>query len=497
MATIAERENNNTGKSKKRRFRLLYHRRLFLGLLIYSTAIFICFAFYQYNTEKRYKEQLLDTELQGVNTQIIQSLNHGMPPAEAAGNAASQHKHLRISIIARDGKILYDNTLDSLPGTNHLDRTEISLALKNEHGYTTRRHSPSTGQSYFYSATASNNYIVRTALPYDLSLTKALAPEYTFLWTLLIITVAMLLIGFIATRRLGKHISRLDNFAENAEKGLKINGNQAFPHDEIGQISQNIVRLYARLQQALADRDAEHRKALHATEEQNRIKLQLTNNINHELKTPVAAINICIETLRSHPELPEETRTELLERCDAACSRLTQLLSDISTITRLEDGPQNIESRDIDIAAIIHEVCNEFQPQAKASGFKIINTANYRGTLKGNTQLLSSVFRNLIANAIAYSGGDTISISTQLDSLKPGKLIINFSDNGCGVSPEHLPHLFERFYRIDKGRSRQAGGTGLGLAIVKNAIHWHKGTIEVHSKPESGLHFTIALPLPT
>ena len=106
---------------------------------------------------------------------------------------------------------------------------------------------------------------------------------------------------------------------------------------------------------------------------------------------------------------------------------------------------------------------------------------------------MESVFANLLANAIAYSGGTIAEIGQKTDD---GTLTITVSDDGCGVDPQHLPRLFERFYRVDKGRSRQAGGTGLGLAIVKNAIAWHGGTIEASLRPGGGMQFTIQLPIP-
>lgn len=118
------------------------------------------------------------------------------------------------------------------------------------------------------------------------------------------VTVLMCIIGYFVTRRVGLHISRLRLFAEKAERGERIYDTEPFPHDELGDISNHIVRLYARLQQAITDRDREHRSALHEEQEKIRIKKQLTNNINHELKTPVAAMQVCLETLIDHPDLP-------------------------------------------------------------------------------------------------------------------------------------------------------------------------------------------------
>ena len=115
----------------------------------------------------------------------------------------------------------------------------------------------------------------------------------------------------------------------------------------------------------------------------------------------------------------------------------------------------------------------------------------FRSPITGNASLLESVFRNLIDNALAYSGANHIELKQK--DTDNGYLSIVVADNGSGVAPEHLPHLFERFYRIDKGRSRQVGGTGLGLSIVRNAVAWHGGTITVENRREGGLAFTFTL----
>lgn len=129
-----------------------------------------------------------------------------------------------------------------------------------------------TDESYFYSAKRGDKYIVRSAVPYSLSLDTLLAADYTFLRVMLIITAIMCVIGYFATRKVGVHVARLNKFAENAERGERIIDTEPFPHDELGEISNHIVRLYARLQQAVAERDREHRTALHEEREKIRIK---------------------------------------------------------------------------------------------------------------------------------------------------------------------------------------------------------------------------------
>ncbi len=378
----------------------------------------------------------------------------------------------------------------SLPKTNHLDRQEIRDALRLGSGYAVRRHSESTGNNYFYSAQKSDDgYIVRTAVPYSVSFSGLLQADYGFLWIMGIITMVMCVLGYFATRRVGLHIIRLNRFAENVENGAQISDTEPFPHDELGEISNHIVRLYARLQQAVADRDSEHRAALHEQLEKERIKKQLTNNINHELKTPVASIRVSVETMLAHRNMSDEKQILFLQRCLTNTERLQRLLTDVSLLTRMDDGSASILKEQVNLTDIINDVVEDRQIIAATKGIRIENFVSHNVIMAGNASLLEAVFNNLIDNAIVYSGGTRIKI--ELISIDNDKVVIALSDNGCGVPSEHLPRLFERFYRIDKGRSRAAGGTGLGLSIVKNAVILHGGEISAETQCSGGLLFKI------
>ena len=202
---------------------------------------------------------------------------------------------------------------------------------------------------------------------------------------------------------------------------------------------------------------------------------------------------MCVETLLEHPDIPDSKRREFLERCLSNASRLKSLLADVSLLTRMDEAPSSVSMAHTDVSAVIAGVVDECLPAATAKGIVISDNVDTPVYVCGNVPLLESVFRNLIDNAIAYSGGSEITVGAR---LQPDNCVrITVSDNGCGVEPTHLPRLFERFYRVDKGRSRAAGGTGLGLAIVKNAVIIHRGSIAVENIPSGGLCFTITLPL--
>lgn len=469
-----------------------YPQRLFLGLLGYSALLVGCFIVFQYNREKLYKAEELNTRLQMINTYILTELEEGTDIRDISLKDFHPFDDIRVSVISDDGEVIYDNSIDHLPGKDHLDRDEIRKAISNKSGYTVRRHSQSTGNYYFYSATKGDDgYIVRTAVPYSISLSSLLKPDISFLWIMGMTALAMCVLGYFATNRVGLHITRLKKFAEDVEKGIRISDTEPFPNDELGSISNNIVRLYARLQKANVEREKEHKAALFEQQEKERIKKELTNNINHELKTPVASIKICVETLLAHSELDEEKRRRFLERCLSNTDRLQKLLGDVSLITRMDDGASSVVKEDIDLRRIIQTVVDDRRIIAETKGIEIENSVAFPLPMRGNISLLEAVFYNLIDNAIAYSGGNRIKIAVAGED--EGKIMLTFADNGNGVADEHLQKMFERFYRIDKGRSRAAGGTGLGLSIVKNAVALHGGTISASNLRTGGLIFRISL----
>jgi signal transduction histidine kinase len=159
-------------------------------------------------------------------------------------------------------------------------------------------------------------------------------------------------------------------------------------------------------------------------------------------------------------------------------------------ITRMDEGAHHILKEEVCLNDIISEALEDMRPQLTEKSFQVEVEMPRRILIPGNASILLSIFRNLTANAIAYSGGQHIHIAVTEDS--PYVRIL-FEDDGTGVDEAHLPHLFERFYRVDKGRSRRLGGTGLGLAIVKHAVLFHGGTIRVENRKPSGLAFTFTL----
>lgn len=227
-----------------------------------------------------------------------------------------------------------------------------------------------------------------------------------------------------------------------------------------------------------------------ATKE-NQMRRELTQNIAHELKTPVASILGYTDTILDDPQMNNETQRQFIQRTNAQARRLTALLQDISTLNRMDYAAHQLTMERTDVSEIVADIVQETAITLEKHHMTLDNCLPQDIIIQGNLSLIYSIFRNLVDNAINYAGeGTNIHISAEQTD---DSWVFHFSDNGVGIASEHLPRIFERFYRIDKSRSRQMGGTGLGLAIVKNAVLLHGGTITAHMSNQGGLEFVFTL----
>lgn len=584
-------------------YRILpFSQRLFLSVIFLFLGYAVCFMLFQYNREKAYKIELLNTQLQNYNNQLCDFLadHHGVN-SDSMQSYVTTHMmpNLRVTLIEPSGKVVYDNTNANRKSfANHSSRKEVQDALMYGSGYSISRQSESIqGEEYFYSARYYPPYriIIRSALPYNLSLTEHLQADSGYLWFALIICLILIFIFYRFTRKLGKSITKLQQFAMKADRNEPIDMDilQTFPKNELGEISQHIIKIYKRLHRAkealyiereklishlqtsheglgvftkerqeilvnnlftqyinnISDRNLrstneifdipelqpiieflnrnegnfskeEKRYAMHLNknarsftveciifqdmsfeisinditqeEEQARLKRQLTQNIAHELKTPVSSIQGYLETIISNPNIPQENVRVFLERSYAQSNRLTFLLRDISVLTRMDEAPELVEKEQVNLSKIVENILNEVALGLEEKHITVVNKLPSEVILTGSSSLLYSIFRNLTDNAIAYAGND-IQITINCFREDEKFYYFSFSDTGVGVPEEHLNRLFERFYRVDKGRSRKLGGTGLGLAIVKNAVLFHGGTIFAKNMPKGGLEFVFTL----
>lgn len=227
-------------------------------------------------------------------------------------------------------------------------------------------------------------------------------------------------------------------------------------------------------------------------EHENELKRHLTQNISHELKTPVSSILGYMESILENPDLDPARQRFFVERSYQQAHRLSSLLQDISTLNKIDEGKRLFEKEACNVTEVITDVLNDVNLDIEKKGFVILKNFQANLSILGNRSLIYSIFRNLLDNALAYAG-EKITIDINCYREDENFYYFSFSDNGIGVSEEHLSRLFERFYRVDKGRSRKMGGTGLGLAIVKNGVFFHRGTISAKNNADGGLSFIFSL----
>ncbi|MGQ8337751.1 ATP-binding protein [Sunxiuqinia sp. A32] len=227
-------------------------------------------------------------------------------------------------------------------------------------------------------------------------------------------------------------------------------------------------------------------------EKRRLLKQQLTSNIAHELKTPLASVKGYLETIMNNKNLPKEKQDYFVERAYLQSERLNALLNDISLLNNIEDAGDLFEFKEIHIRPLVNDVIENLESRLNDKNILVQLLVDKNVVVQGNDSLISSIFQNLIENSINYAGENVqIQIKQYLEDDK--FYYFSYADTGKGIPEEHLSRIFERFYRIDEGRTRENGGTGLGLSIVKNAVQLHKGEVSVRNRSEGGLEFLFSI----
>ena len=229
-------------------------------------------------------------------------------------------------------------------------------------------------------------------------------------------------------------------------------------------------------------------------EKRRLLKQEMTNNIAHELRTPVTSIRGYLETILGLAGEGVDVRLRsFLDRAYLQTIRLSELIQDISMLTKIEEASDRFEVEPVNIGELLQEMEGDLSEQLMEKGDRFMLEVGEDVVLYGSRTLLYSIFRNLTENAIAYAG-EGIEIVIRCHSENEDAYFFEFHDNGPGLEEKHLVRIFERFYRVNEGRTRKTGGSGLGLSIVKNAVLFHKGSILARNRTEGGLSFLITFP---
>ncbi len=225
----------------------------------------------------------------------------------------------------------------------------------------------------------------------------------------------------------------------------------------------------------------------------DRSRSQFVQNASHELKTPLATMKLLLENLIYQPDMPQELRVEFMQDMNHEIDRLSGIITDLLTLTQMDSQETGVHRAPVDFSALCLESVHALAPAAENAGLHLETCIDGDVCLLGDASKLGQVVYNLIDNAVKYTPrGGSVTVSLEDDG---GEALLKVRDTGIGIPPEDAKHVFDRFYRVDKARSRATGGTGLGLSIVRQMVQLHGGTITVDSTPGEGSVFTVRLPM--
>jgi signal transduction histidine kinase len=228
------------------------------------------------------------------------------------------------------------------------------------------------------------------------------------------------------------------------------------------------------------------------TEKNNFDRAEMINNIAHELRTPVTSVRGYLETMIEHEDLSREKRLDFIQRAYRQILRLSEIIRDVILLSKTNEASETFDMEEVNIYDLVQELREDTEEIIQKSGATIECEVGENVVVRGSRTLLSSIFWNLINNALKYAGANvTISIRNYMEDNE--FYYFSFADNGKGIEDKYLDHIFERFYRINEGRTRGKGGSGLGLAIVKDAIMFHHGEIHAKNRADGGLEFLFTL----
>lgn len=427
-----------------------------------ASLTFIMGVSYSYFSGVQLKQLKAEAELasQGVTMSGLDYLN------------SLEAKDYRITWIASDGMVLFDNEADTNDMENHLEREEIREALAD--GY---------GESVRYSNTLSDKQLYSAIRLSDGSVLR-LSNVQMAVWTLLFGFAQpicfVILIAFVLSLVLASRVSK-----RILEPINSINPDDPMQHideEEYREIAPLLRRIQSQNEQLKQDQKEIEKAAL--------IRQEFTANVSHELKTPLHAISGYAELLENEM-VKEEDIKPFASKIRGESSRMTKLVEDIIDLTRLDNGGDEMKWEDCDLYRIAENAVDSLEVAATALGVEVTVDGS-DATIRAIPQLIYSIVYNLCDNAIKYNhSGGSVQVRVQQTSYN---IVLSIKDTGIGIPEESRERIFERFYRVDKSRSKEVGGTGLGLSIVKHAVIIHNGKIEVKSKLGEGTEMIVTLP---
>ncbi len=394
----------------------------------------------------------------------------------------TQRDESRLTLIRGDGTVAADSDAEAGEMDNHLQREEVRQALETGEGYTTR-FSETLGQDMLYAACRSrhSDMILRLAVPY-----YGMQEFLPVLFPAVIVSfLAALGISVIFSRRFAYSVTK--PLQDISKEMLKVRGDYGelhfdrYKYPEINVIADTTMKMSRNVKDYLS-----------RIEKEKQIRQEFFSNASHELKTPITSIQGYAELLESGMIVDEEMKADFARRIKKEAENMTGLINDILMISRLEAKDAEVVFSQVRISVLLDDILDSLKPLAAQSQV-FIHSDCQPISIEANPQQMKELLNNLITNAVKYNrpGGQVwIQIREKGDAM-----LIRVRDNGMGIPEDSLDRIFERFYRVDKGRSRKQGGTGLGLSIVKHIVSFYQGTIRVSSELDKGSEFVVELPL--
>ena len=394
----------------------------------------------------------------------------------------TQRDESRLTLIRGDGTVAADSDAEAGEMDNHLQREEVRQALETGEGYTTR-FSETLGQDMLYAACRSrhSDMILRLAVPY-----YGMQEFLPVLFPAVIVSfLAALGISVIFSRRFAYSVTK--PLQDISKEMLKVRGDYGelhfdrYKYPEINVIADTTMKMSRNV-----------KDYLNRIEKEKQIRQEFFSNASHELKTPITSIQGYAELLESGMIVDEEMKADFARRIKKEAENMTGLINDILMISRLEAKDAEVVFSQVRISVLLDDILDSLKPLAAQSQV-FIHSDCQPISIEANPQQMKELLNNLITNAVKYNrpGGQVwIQIREKGDAM-----LIRVRDNGMGIPEDSLDRIFERFYRVDKGRSRKQGGTGLGLSIVKHIVSFYQGTIRVSSELDKGSEFVVELPL--
>lgn len=395
---------------------------------------------------------------------------------------------VKITIFDMEGKIMATSAEQEVVPGSKVDEKFIEI-LKNGSAVTTKEMDEDTGQPVYAAVVPMGNnedkiingILLKTALSnLDLALSKM--HSYMVIGGMVIL-VFIIFISLYLAMHISRPISRLTTTVTEISRGSFGPDDNEQPLDEINDLGGQIHKLA----RGFHNIQTESRR----TEEE---KTRLFTEISHELRTPLTAIQGFVEAIRDGIVEDEALRQKYLDTVYTQTIHISRLVDDIMQLSRLESGSITVEKSPVDINALASGVAISMEPAAKSLNTLIrLDLKENKAIILGDADRMEQVIRNLLKNAIRSTENGTIRIGTE---VKQGKVVMSIEDNGTGISPEDLPHIWERFYRIKNQRDEhtQEKGSGLGLVIVKKLVQLQGGSIEVTSQLGKGTAFQISFP---